>query len=109
MRDSNGWRENPCILPARHGLIKRFLLMSRLEFFMRRRIPSIGMLLAFEAAGRSLNFTQAGEKLNLSQSAISHQILGLEEFLGLQLFERANRRLALTDEERCSWRASRQR
>lgn len=65
---------------------------------MRRRIPSIGMLLAFEAAGRSLNFTQAGEKLNLSQSAISHQILGLEEFLGLQLFERANRRLALTDE-----------
>ncbi len=56
------------------------------------------MLLAFEAAARALSFTQAGKELSLTQSAISHQIQGLEEALGLRLFERTNRRLALTDE-----------
>lgn len=54
------------------------------------------MLLAFEAASRSLSFTQAGRELNLTQSAISHQINALEEFLGERLFERSRSRLSLT-------------
>jgi len=40
--------------------------------------------------------TQAGRLLHLSQSAISHQLRGLEERLGVQLFHRAGRRLSLS-------------
>lgn len=34
------------------------------------------------------NLTRAGEKVSLSQSALSHQMRGLEEFYGFELFER---------------------
>ncbi|ROZ78124.1 LysR family transcriptional regulator [Ramlibacter sp. WS9] len=64
---------------------------------MRRRLPSTTMLLAFEAAARALSFTQAGKELSLSQSAISQQIQGLEDFLGIALFVRARQRLQFTD------------
>lgn len=63
---------------------------------VRRKIPSPMMLQAFEASARSLSFTDAARTLNLTQSAISHQILGLEEYLGVQLFERVRKRLQLT-------------
>jgi LysR family glycine cleavage system transcriptional activator len=63
---------------------------------VRRKIPSPMMLQAFEASARSLSFTEAAKSLNLTQSAISHQILGLEEYLGVQLFERVRKRLQLT-------------
>lgn len=72
-----------------HGVIKR-------NHAVRRRIPSTMMLLAFEAAFRSLSFTQAGRELNLTQSAISHQINALEAFLGARLFERSRGGLSLT-------------
>lgn len=49
------------------------------------------MLMAFEAAASSMSFTKAGQELNLTQSAISHQILALEEFVGVPLFDRGNR------------------
>lgn len=40
--------------------------------------------------------TQAGKRLHLSQSAVSHQLRGLEERLGLELFRRQGRRLRIT-------------
>jgi LysR family glycine cleavage system transcriptional activator len=43
-----------------------------------------------------LSFTKAAEELNVTQTAISHQIKRLEEELGLKLFVRQNRTLALT-------------
>ena len=75
--------------------------MNRHEFMkrandVRRKIPSPMMLQAFEASARSLSFTDAARTLNLTQSAISHQILGLEQYLGVQLFERVRKRLQLT-------------
>ncbi len=64
---------------------------------MARRLPPLNAIRAFEAAARHLSFTKAAEELFVTQAAISHQIKGLEESLGVQLFRRFNRRLMLTD------------
>lgn len=64
---------------------------------MRRRIPSIQALLAFESAAHRGSFTLASEYLSVSQSAVSHQVLGLERDLDVQLFHRHSRQLELTD------------
>ena len=67
---------------------------------MTARLPSLNGLRAFEAAARHLSFTQAASELNVTQTAISHQIRRLEEELGIRLFIRQNRALALTPEAR---------
>ena len=51
---------------------------------------------AFEAAARHLSFLKASDELHVTQSAISHRIKSLEEFLGVPLFIRINRNIALT-------------
>ncbi len=65
---------------------------------MSRRIPPLNSLKCFEAAGRLLSFTRAAQELNVTQAAISHQIKVIEEFLGVDLFIRYPRRLALTEQ-----------
>ncbi len=60
------------------------------------RLPSLDLLRGFEAAARLLSFTRAGEELFLTQSAVSRQIQELESQLGVPLFERRHRSLALT-------------
>src|SRR6201995_129528 len=67
---------------------------------MTARLPSLNGLRAFEAAARHLSFTQAASELNVTQTAISHQIRRLEEELGIRLFIRKNRALALTPKAR---------
>src|ERR1700743_1592250 len=67
---------------------------------MTGRLPSLNGLRAFEAAARHLSFTNAAAELNVTQTAISHQIRRLEEELGIRLFVRQNRALALTAEAR---------
>src|SRR5215472_13308403 len=67
---------------------------------MTARLPSLNGLRAFEAAARHLSFTQAASELNVTQTAISHQIRRLEEELGIRLFVRKNRALALTAQAR---------
>jgi LysR family glycine cleavage system transcriptional activator len=64
---------------------------------MVRRLPPLNALRAFEAAARHLSFTKAAEELHVTQAAISHQVKGLEERLGMPLFKRGNRSLLLTD------------
>jgi len=64
------------------------------------RLPSLNGLRAFEVAARHLSFTVAASELNVTQTAISHQIRRLEEELGIRLFVRQNRALALTPEAR---------
>ena len=61
-----------------------------------RALPSLDFLRGFEAAGRRLSFTLAAEELFLTQSALSRQVKALEEALGVALFERRHRALALT-------------
>jgi len=62
------------------------------------RLPPLNALRTFETAARHLSFTKAAAELNVTQAAVSHQIRQLEEYLGMPLFRRFNRRLALTDE-----------
>ncbi|OZI74529.1 LysR family transcriptional regulator [Bordetella genomosp. 12] len=46
--------------------------------------------------GRMLNFRQAAAHLHLSQSALSTQVLRIEETLGVRLFDRSTRSVRLT-------------
>lgn len=55
---------------------------------MPRRLPSLSWLRVFEAASRHLSFTRAAVELNMTQTAVSHQIKGLEDFLKTKLFIR---------------------
>lgn len=63
---------------------------------MRRRIPSTQSLLCFESAARQQSFTSAARELALTQSAVCRQIASLEDFLGVKLFRRSQRGVALT-------------
>lgn len=63
----------------------------------RAQLP-LNALRAFEAAARHLNFTRAAVELCVSQGAVSHQVAQLEARLGVTLFRRLPRGLALTDE-----------
>ncbi len=63
----------------------------------RPQLP-LNALRAFEASARHLSFTRAGLELCVSQAAVSQQIRTLEARLGVTLFRRLPRGLALTDE-----------
>jgi LysR family transcriptional regulator, glycine cleavage system transcriptional activator len=63
---------------------------------MQERLPPPDLLIGFEAAARHLSFTKAAAERFVTQSAISRQIAQLEEHLGVPLFERRHRALALT-------------
>jgi len=60
------------------------------------RSPNLNALRMFDAAARHLNFRLAAEELNLTQGAVAQQVRRLEADLGLRLFNRKARGLALT-------------
>ena len=64
------------------------------------RLPSLNALRVFEAAARHLSFKEAANELSITQAAVSHQIKGLEEYLGVELFRRAGRGVQLTEAAR---------
>jgi LysR family transcriptional regulator of beta-lactamase len=64
---------------------------------VRPHLP-LNALRAFEASARHLSFTRAAIELCVTQAAVSHHVKGLEVRLGVQLFRRLPRGLALTDE-----------
>ena len=55
---------------------------------LRRRLPPLNAMRAFEAAARHLSFTKAADELAVTQAAVSHQVKSLEEWLGRPLFRR---------------------
>lgn len=57
----------------------------------------LNALHAFVVAARHLSFSKAADQLHVTPAAVSQQIRTLEEALGVQLFHRLNRGLALTD------------
>src|SRR5260221_11539142 len=66
---------------------------------MKRSLPPLNGLRAFEAAARHMSFTDASGELSVTQAAISHQVRGLVQRLGLKLFVRRNRSLLLSEAE----------
>lgn len=59
--------------------------------------PNLTHLAVFAAVARRLSFQQAAADVGMSTSAVSHAIRGLEERLGVSLFNRTTRSVALTD------------
>ncbi len=80
------------------GFGKFLLAMGRMSYdhARRRRLPPLVALRAFEATARHLSATAAADELAVTQSAISRQLAQLEAVLGLKLFDRLHRGLALT-------------
>jgi LysR family glycine cleavage system transcriptional activator len=64
---------------------------------MARKLPSLNALRAFEAAGRHLSFTHAAHELFITQGAVSRHVRSLERELGVALFVRKTRAVALTE------------
>ncbi|GGK21056.1 LysR substrate-binding domain-containing protein [Salinarimonas ramus] len=60
-------------------------------------LPPLRALQVFEAVARLQSVTVAADELAVTPSAVSHQLRGLEEYLGVRLFHRLHRRIALTD------------
>lgn len=54
-------------------------------------------LQVFLTAAETENFSEAGRRLNLSQPSVSTHIRSLEQYLDVELFERAGRHIGLTE------------
>jgi LysR family transcriptional regulator, glycine cleavage system transcriptional activator len=65
---------------------------------VKRRLPPLTALATAEVIARQNSFTAAAEELHVTPSAISHQIRGLEEWLGFPLFRRDARSVSLTED-----------
>ncbi len=61
------------------------------------KLPPLRAVHCFEVVARNLSFYLAAEELNVTQSAVSHQIRLLEDYLGESLFIRQGRKLSLSD------------
>jgi LysR family transcriptional regulator, glycine cleavage system transcriptional activator len=65
---------------------------------MLEQFPGLRSLRAFNAAARHLSFTRAADEMGVTPAAISHQIKELEDQIGVALFTRTSRSMALTRE-----------
>ena len=63
-------------------------------------LPPLSAIRVFEAAARLENFTAAAQELGMTQAAVSYQVKLLEERLGISLFQRTGRKVALTEKGR---------
>jgi len=62
-----------------------------------RSLPPLSAVRVFEAAARHENFTAAAVELSVTQAAVSYQVNLLEKRLGVLLFHRQGKRVALSD------------
>jgi len=62
-----------------------------------RSLPPLSAVRVFEAAARHENFTAAAAELSVTQAAVSYQVNLLEKRLGVLLFHREGKRVALSD------------
>src|ERR1700758_1573340 len=62
------------------------------------RLPSLDLIRGFVAVGRRMSITLAAQDLCLTQSAVSRQVLALEDAIGVKLLNRSYRSISLTAE-----------
>lgn len=74
---------------------------------MKRDLPPLNSLRVFAVAARHCHFTRASLELGVTQAAVSRQISVLEKWLGVELFERSQSKLVLTEEGTRYWTAVR--
>ena len=67
---------------------------------MTYRLPPLNGLRAFEAAARHMSFKYAADELCVTAGAVSQHVKALETALGVKLFRRSARAIALTTEGR---------
>lgn len=63
---------------------------------MLRRLPNLNAVRAFDAAARHQSFSRAADELAVTHAAVSRHVKNLEADLGVKLFERRHRQVALT-------------
>src|SRR5689334_17765768 len=63
---------------------------------MANRLPPLNAIRAFAVAARRASFAEAASELGVTPGAVSRQIQSLEAALGVALFRRGNRTVALT-------------
>jgi len=63
-------------------------------------MDNLNRIVAFVRTAEALSFVEAGERLGISASAVGKTIAKLEQSLGVRLFQRTTRRVALTEEGR---------
>jgi DNA-binding transcriptional LysR family regulator len=68
--------------------------------FAMLRAMELRHLRYFVAVSEELSFTKAAQKLRLAQPSLTRQVRNLEDEIGVRLLDRANNRIALTDEGR---------
>lgn len=61
-----------------------------------QRLPPLNAVRAFDAAARLGSYVEASKALHVTQPAIGRHVKLLEEWLGVQLFERTSRGVTLT-------------
>src|SRR5262247_1749573 len=64
---------------------------------MKRLLPPLNALRAFDAAARHNSFTGAAAEMRVSHAAISRHVRALEARLGVTLFRKAARGVELTE------------
>ena len=64
---------------------------------MKRSLPPLNALRAFEAAARLESISRAADELSVTHAAVSHQVKALEDWIGRPLFRREHRRVRLTE------------
>ena len=64
---------------------------------IRRHLPPLNALRAFEAAARLGSLSAAADELCVTHGAVSRQVRLLEDWAGVPVFERHGKRLSLTD------------
>src|SRR5262249_12806932 len=61
------------------------------------RLPPLNALRAFEATARHLSVKKAADELCVTPGAVSQMLKAIEQHLGIMLFKRLNRGIALTE------------
>ena len=67
---------------------------------MKRNLPPLNALRAFEASARLNSMQRAAHELNVTPSAISQQVQNLEQWVGFPLLERRARQVQANAEGR---------